>query len=147
MQGMVREFTVTEPATAAPPSPPPVTAGADAEAELVDFGFELAGEELAAGSTLAVTNRGDQDHEIVAYRIEGDATIAEVTAALADPTAGPPPIDPAGAGLGLVRPGGAATFVLPREAGRYVLVCFVPDVLGDLGSHLSHGMVREIELR
>jgi plastocyanin len=141
-QGMFLPFTVTDSDGAAPPA-----IGGDAEIRLVDFGFESDDDlELDAGSTVVVTNEGDQPHEIVAYPIDGDATIGEVTAALADPAAGPPPIGAEGAGLGIVRPGGRAAFVLPDRPGRYVLVCFIPDVAGDLQPHLVHGMVREVVL-
>ena len=138
-QGMLREFTVTEPAAPAAAAPP---ASADAEVTLLDFGFTGDGE-FAAGSTVAVTNDGQQGHEIVAYPIEGDATIGDVAAALAESESGAPLAD-GGAGLGIVRPGGSATFTLPDQPGRYALVCFIPDVAGDLASHFTKGMLREV---
>jgi plastocyanin len=143
-QGMFREFTVTEPgggtdAIDAAPLP------GDGEIGLVDFGF-TGDTELAAGTTVTVRNDGGQDHELAAYAIAGDATADDVARALEDPSSGPPPYDPDGAGLGLVRPGGTAAFTLPDRPGRYALVCFVPDVRGDLAPHYTKGMLAEIEL-
>jgi plastocyanin len=139
-QGMFREFTVTEPAEPVEVAAP----AADSEITLLDFGF-TGDAELEGGSTVTVTNAGEQDHEIVAYRIDGEASIADVAAGLAaeDGTA---PLSESGAGLGLVRPGGAATFTLPDEPGRYALVCFIPDVADDLAPHFSKGMLREVEV-
>jgi plastocyanin len=138
-QGMFREFTVTEPTA---PVEAAALADAGGEVTLVDFGF-TGDSEFAAGSTVAVTNEGEQGHEIVAYPIEGDATIGDVAAALAESESGAPLAD-GGAGLGIVRPGGTASFRLPDRPGRYALVCFIPDVDGDLASHFTKGMLREV---
>jgi uncharacterized cupredoxin-like copper-binding protein len=139
-KGMVRPFTVTEASTAT--EAPELEAG-DAEVELVDFGFESSGS-LPAGGTLRVTNAGEQDHELAMYRLEGDATVADVVRFESSRDGTPP--GRSVNGLGLVRVGASATLPLPTAPGRYALVCFVPDVLGDGASHASLGMATEITL-
>jgi plastocyanin len=140
-QGMLRPFTVTEPAT--PPAEDALPLAApDVEVDLVDLAFTTP-TELAAGDTVQATNRGEQVHEIVTYRLADGETVADVVAAVA---AGTPPEQPAG-GLGLVYPGNSAQFALPEEPGDYVFLCFVPDATTEGGPpHLTRGMAAQLSI-
>jgi uncharacterized cupredoxin-like copper-binding protein len=137
-KGMVRPFTVTAPADGAAAAE---LEPGDVELSTVDFSFETPAE-LAAGSTALVTNAGTQGHELDLVRLEGDAT-AEDAAAFELTREGTSP--GAGvAGVGILRPGGTATFRIPDEPGRYALLCFLPDVNGDGTQHVERGMVAEV---
>jgi plastocyanin len=132
-KGMVKPFTVTEaehePAKAV-----------KADISLLDFAFST--QSLHAGRTITVVNKGKQPHEIGVYRLHDGATFEEFKAATA--AGKPQPADPAG-GLGLVKVGGTASFTAPA-AGRYVLVCFMPDVAGSGAPHFMLGMMSEVTI-
>lgn len=56
--------------------------------------------------------------------------------------------EPVGLALGGVSPlapAGQSMFTADLSPGKYVLLCFLPDAT-DHKSHLSHGMVQEIEV-
>lgn len=138
-QGMLRPFTVTEPAA---PAAPPLLAEPDVEVDLVDLGF-VTPLELSAGDTVRATNRGEQVHEIVTYRLADGETVEDVIGAV---EAGGAPAGPSG-GLGLVAPGRAADFTLPEAPGDYVFLCFVPDAGAEGGPpHLLRGMATQVRV-
>jgi uncharacterized cupredoxin-like copper-binding protein len=142
--GMVMPFTVAAPDDGATVQPV-VDDPADADVNLVDFGFELNGD-FEAGQTVTVANSGEQAHELAVYRLNDGVTADDAEAWLADPEAGgPPPFTPAG-GIGALAPGGSAQLTLPDEAGDYLVVCFLPDVTGDAKPHHTHGMVTSMTL-
>lgn len=140
--GMVSPFTVTGPAAGsdqlAAELPEP-----DVEVDLIDLAF-VTPTELTAGDTVLATNRGEQVHEIVTYRLEDGQTVDDIVTAGA--AGAPPPLVPAG-GLALVAPGGASQFRLPEEPGDYVFLCFVPDATTEGGPpHLARGMAAQIRV-
>jgi len=140
-QGMLHAFTVSEPS-----SPPAAVelAEPDVEVDLVDLAF-LTDTELDAGATVRATNRGEQVHEIVTYRLEDGQTVEDVVAATAS-GGEPPPLGPAG-GLVLLAPGRSADFRLPEEPGDYVFLCFVPDAASpDGAAHLTRGMATQVTI-
>src|SRR5262249_12795887 len=70
-------------------------------------------------------NNGKQAHEMAIYKLNNGATLQDLQAALADPSAGPPPATPAG-GVAALAPGGSAELTLPDQPGDYVAICFIP---------------------
>ena len=140
--GMLVPFSVG--AAEGGPARPPVDDPADADVSLVDFGFSVDGT-FEPGDAVTVANDGEQAHELAIYRRGDDVTFEQAEAALRDPAAGPPPLEPAG-GIGALAPGAAAQLTLPDEPGDYVLVCFIPEVAGDGRPHSAHGMVTELPL-
>jgi plastocyanin len=132
-KGMVRPFTVAAPASGAAAELEP----GDVHLGTVDFGFETP-DELPEGATAVVTNDGGQGHELYMCRFEGDATAED--AATEDAPGAP------AAGLGILRPGGTATFRIPDEPGRYALLCFLLDVTSDGTPHVARGMVAEVNV-
>lgn|SRR2546425_5212765 len=90
----------------------------------------------AAGSAVTVTYYGAD------YAFTGPDT---VTAGLVTVRMkGPPPALPVGGIVGLTK-GRHALFTVTLAAGKYVLVCFVPDEK-DGKPHLAHGMVKEFTI-
>lgn len=139
-RGMIRPFTVRARTT---PTTIPATGGDLPEFRLDEFRF-VGPSELRAGQTVRVVNVGRQTHELGLYRLEGAATPEDLVAAFE--RADPQPPTKEGAGLGGVRPGGEATFVLPRTPGSYALVCFFPDTSGSGKTHVHLGMLSRLTL-
>ncbi|MEA3217787.1 MAG: hypothetical protein QOJ19_3943 [Acidimicrobiia bacterium] len=140
-RGMIRPFAVT--ARQTPPTIPADTGGDLPEFRLDEFQF-LAPPGLRAGQSVRVVNAGHQTHELGLYRLEGTATPEDLVAAFE--RADPKPPTKEGAGLGGLRPGGEATFVLPRTPGSYALVCFFPDTSGSGKTHVHLGMLGRLTL-
>ncbi len=127
---------------AEPPSPPA------AEPPVVtfiatDFAFE-GPDTIAPGyTTIRMENRGPQEHHLILVRLDEGKTLDSLMAAFqADPGADPAWATARG-GANSVLPGGRSggTFDLP--AGRYALLCFIPDP-ADGAPHLVKGMAREL---
>ena len=113
---------------------------------------------LAVGGELAVTltNTGEELHEIVVQRIDGDETrsVAELLQSEEDPAT-----FATGVGSAFACPGAssAPNRVDATVPGRYVALCFIPSELtaettpeefADLGPpHAFQGMVAEFEVR
>jgi hypothetical protein len=55
------------------------------------------------------------------------------------------PVGIAVGGISPLAPAGRSMFSVDLSPGKYVLLCFVPDAT-DQKSHLSHGMIQEIEV-
>lgn len=113
--------------------------------QLQDFAFDadLESDAVASGDfAFHVTNSGEQPHEVVLIELPADGAIEEV---LQDPSFAPEPIFvkfPYG-------PGEESDVALPEplDAGRYGLVCFLPDVSDAEGTpHAFLGMVAEFNV-
>lgn len=138
-KGMVSRFTVTGQAPVDAPGPDTV-----GEVTLDDFAFGLPDD---LEGTVAVTNTGEQPHEMLLVQLAEGVSLEEALAALEGPppTDGPPPAIPAG-GMQALMPGDTGYLDLGTLApGRYGLVCFVPDPASGK-SHVELGMVDEIEI-
>lgn len=126
-----------EPASQPPAEPPVVTFTA------TDFAFQ-GPDTIAPGfTTIRMVNEGPQEHHLILVRLDEGRTLDSLMAAFqANPGA-----DPAWAtvrgGANSILPGGQSggTFDLP--AGRYALLCFIPDP-ADGAPHLVKGMAREL---
>jgi plastocyanin len=118
---------------------------ANATVELHDFFF--AGKvSLKAGTTLAVRNDGNQPHELVMFGLAPGKTGKDVIAFLTSPSpAGPPPFV-AAAGMAGIAPKTTGYLPVDVPPGKYVFLCFLPDVAGKGEPHFTKGMVAEGEV-
>jgi hypothetical protein len=132
------DFEVTGEATGEPPT-------ADATIEATEYEFSASGLE-AGPTTLQFDNTGEQPHHAEAVAIVGDATIEDVEKFLKTEK-GKPPIDESQAfGTAVIDGGGTFTLDLELEAGRYAVLCFIPDREGG-PPHAFKGMVSEVEVK
>jgi hypothetical protein len=130
-KGMIMPFHVDGPAQRAP------APHADGTVGLHDFGFDLPGG--FGRGTYAVTNHGNEPHEVTILRVADGHSAEDVLRYLGATTpAGPPPFTDAG-GLGAISPGVTAYAVLALPPGQYLAVCFVPNETTHL-PHLAMGM-------
>ena len=134
-----------------PPSAVPFTAGEasgataptpDVTVDLVDFNFAIPAEIEAGPKVWQISNKGQQWHEMAIVKLIDGATVDDVLAMLQseEEPAGPPPFEDV-AFWSPNSPGetGYVTWDLP--AGEYTVLCFLPDLAGDMSAHAAHGMV------
>jgi uncharacterized cupredoxin-like copper-binding protein len=112
-----------------------------------EYRFDVPAEVEAGPTRIELDNRGDEPHHAQLVRLDDDATVDDLTAALStgDPTA----VLDVGSfvgGTALVAPGeeARATAVADLSPGTYVLICLVPDDEGV--PHVAHGMVEPFEV-
>ncbi len=120
----------------------------DGTVELFDFNFAFP-ETVAAGrQRWAVTNTGEQPHELLLARSPEPVTVEQVMELMASeseeatPTGGDPSFgdfEPVG-GIGWLSPGATAWTEVDLEPGTYVALCFVFDPATGL-PHVAMGMV------
>jgi hypothetical protein len=139
MKGMVHPFEII--ANAATPAPEPI---ADITITEKDYDFVVTGPLTAGPHTIRVENAGLQLHEVSVNQLAPGKTVADFQAWVQGGMKGPPPARPIG---GVTGPdvGGHETFTVTLAAGKYVLICFVPDQL-DKRPHFMHGMIKEITI-
>lgn len=137
-KGMIKEVE----ATGGSPGDLPKT---DATFVTYDFAIGAAGggaPTFKAGTNrVTIENKGKQIHEIDLVELAEGKKVADFVA-WAGKLAGPPP----GSFLGgpAIRNGLSATTTFEMKSGaRYVLVCIVPDSLGDGAPHITKGMHTE----
>jgi hypothetical protein len=140
-KGMVAPFVVEAPAEAVAT---PELDEADATITMRDFAYELP-DDFSGRGTFTIENRGPQQHEMAVYELDDDASIADFQASLAGTASGPPPVTAAG-GVTTLAAGRAAAIDLALDPGRYVLMCFLPDVAAGGEPHFLRGMMQEIEV-
>ncbi len=134
-----------------PPSAVPFTAGEasgataptpDVTVDLVDFNFAIPAEIEAGPKVWQISNKGQQWHEMAIVKLSDGATVDDVLAMIQseEEPAGPPPFEDV-AFWSPNSPGetGYVTWDLP--AGEYTVLCFLPDLAGDMSAHAAHGMV------
>lgn len=134
------------------------------EITAVDWAFEGVPESVEAGTTLSLTNEGDEPHELVAIRIPDEETrpVSEIVA-LPEEELGavfggePMPATVLLAATGTTdTPGAVMGDGTLTEPGRYAIVCFLPvgaddSILesegppeSDAPPHVSQGMFAEL---
>jgi hypothetical protein len=136
-KGMIRPLTVV------PADRPEAPPAADVTMTLHDYTFTLSRPLTAGLRTIEVSNEGAQAHEIELVQLAPGKSARDVLAWLHTPDGAPP-----GLPLGGVAPlsvQGVAWFEVDLAAGRYALICFLPDSK-DRKPHFEHGMVQEIEV-
>lgn len=113
--------------------------------EMKDYSFEASG--LKAGENqVTLDNTGRQPHVAEAIGIKGDATLDEVKKFF-ETEKGEPPIDESKSfGTAIIEGGDSLVQDMDLAAGRYVLICYVPDREGG-PPHLARGMVSEVEVK
>lgn len=136
--GMVKEFVVEGANRGKLPR-------ADRSLVLDDYSFTWSSAPKAGKQVWMVTNRGPQLHEVVIARLGPGKSAQDLVSWVGGGLHGPPPGAPIG-GVTMLAPGESNTIALDLPAGRYALVCFVPDAK-DGKDHATHGMVREFEVR
>ena len=140
MKGMAKEFLVTAPARAG------VLPAAALSIRLTDYDFVIPRALTRGRHSIAVTNAASQSHMLVLHRFPSDYAAGKGTkeflAWANDPKGLPAPGEAAG-GVTEIPPG--ATVIMREDfaAGRYLLICFVPDSK-DGKPHFMHGMQKEI---
>jgi len=132
------EFTVTGAAGTAelPAVPATVTA--------TEYRFELNG--LKAGTNqVRFENTGKQLHHALFFPINAGKTFAEVKKFMTtEDSNGKPPVDfEGGVGTTVIDGGVAQNTTLDLKAGRYAVICFLPDREGG-PPHLAKGMITEL---
>ena len=133
------------------------------EITAVDWAFEGLPEEVAAGTTLSLTNEGDEPHELVAFRIP-DSETRPVSEIVTLPEEELGPIFGAGEPATVIlaatgttdTPGPVVGDGTLTEPGRYAIICFLPvgaddSILesegppeSDAPPHVSQGMFAEL---
>jgi hypothetical protein len=136
MKGMMAAFTVTPDASGA------VESTADATVHLSDYTFTIDRPLTAGHRVVKVVNEAKQDHEVVVIALAPGKTAADLGKWVEkDMMKGPPPGKPIGGMAGIAN-GRTGTFPVDLKAGRYGLICFMPDSK-DGKSHYVHGMSKE----
>lgn len=137
MKGMVRQVTVVQ------TSRPARTPEADAVMTLRDYTFFLS-RPLAAGShVIEVRNEGTQWHEFELVQLAPGKTPQDVIA-FVEHGIGTPPGLPLG-GVSPLAVGRTSFLHVDLAAGRYALICFLPD-RKDHRAHFEHGMMQEFRV-
>lgn len=112
--------------------------------------YTFKAEGLKAGAqTVRFENSGRELHHAVAFPIQGDATIKEITAFFKeeDEPSGQPPLNfEEFVGTAVMDGGAAQNIELSFKAGRYALVCFIQNRAGG-PPHVALGMVSEVTIR
>lgn len=134
MKGMVRPLTVVKSAH------PAVAPAGDVVMTLRDYSFSLSKPLTAGHHLIEVRNEGTQWHEFELVRLAPGKTAHDVIEFIERGVG-----EPAGMPLGGVSPlavGGVSRMPVDLQAGRYALICFLPDK-GDGKAHFEHGMTQE----
>lgn len=134
----VYPFTAGDPSGAVAPT-------ADITVDLVDFNFAIPSEIETGPKVWQINNKGQQWHEMGIMKLGEGVTVDDVLAMMAseEPAEGPPPFEEV-VFWAPNSPGetGYVTWDLPP--GEYTVLCFLPDLAGDMTPHLAHGMVAEL---
>jgi hypothetical protein len=119
---------------------------ADVEVEMLDFSFDLPAEIAAGEQIWKFSNEGGQWHETVVFHAKEGMSVDELIASASseEPSADAPEMafvwTPASVGET-----GWASIDLP--AGDYIVICFLPNLDGDMSPHFAHGMVRTLQVK
>ena len=113
-----------------------------------EYGFDAKG--LEAGRTrVAFRNAGKEPHHVLAFPYNEGATLKQVRTFFTQEgaSAGPPPVDFAGATRTTILEGGEEQVAeLDLRRGKYALICFISDRAGG-PPHAAKGMIAEAVVR
>jgi hypothetical protein len=130
---------------------PDVPAGVAAvTVEATEHKYILDATQIAAGQqAFAFSNIGSQFHELRLLKVDATTPTQQIVddaLAVEDPSQLPADIE-ADVGAGFAGPGQTSNvvFVDPLAAGRYIMICFIPDAT-DEQPHAAHGMFKEFTI-
>lgn len=108
-----------------------------------DFSF-TGPDSIAPGVTsIRFANGGTQDHHLILGELKDGKTVQDLMAFMqANPNGEPPFLAWRGAAAG-ISPGDTTGSISDLPAGRYVLICFIPDP-ADGKPHVTKGMMKEL---
>ena len=135
---VVYPFMAGDPSGAAAPT-------ADVTVDLVDFNFAIPSEIESGPKVWQINNKGSQWHEMGIVKLGEGVTVDDVVAMLTseEPTEGPPPFEEV-AFWAPNSPGETAYVTWDLPPGEYTVICFLPDIAGDMSAHAVHGMVANL---
>jgi len=137
MKGMIKALAVTSAGATAPSEPT-----ADITMKMTDYAFDLSQPITAGKHVIRIENTATQSHEVIIGRLLAGKTMRQALTWLNEGQKGPAPVVGLGGASGLAK--GRHQFITMNfEPGRYVLLCFIPDVK-DNKPHTDHGMSREV---
>lgn len=120
---------------------------ADVAVSLVDFNFAMPDKIAAGPQVWQIDNAGEQWHEMGIVQLNEGMTVEDVLEWVAsmgpEGPSGPPPFAES-AFWSPMGPGQRAWVTWDLPAGEYTVICFLPDLAGDMSSHAAHGMVRTL---
>jgi hypothetical protein len=137
MKGMIRPLTVVRAASRAE------LPDADVQLTLRDYSFTLSQRLTPGRHRIEVRNAANQSHEIELVKLLPGKTTQDLLSWLEKMQGAP--VGMAVGGVSPLAPASQSMFTVDLSPGKYVLLCFLPDAR-DHKSHLSHGMVQEIEV-
>lgn len=137
MKGMVSAFRVVSAGATAANEPK-----ADVMVRMTDYAFDLSKAIEAGPRVIRVENVASQSHEVVIGRLLAGKTLRQALDWLNNGQKGVAPVVAIGGASGLAQ-GRHQIITATFEPGRYVLLCFIPDVK-DGKPHTDHGMAKEI---
>ncbi len=131
----VYPFTAGDPSGATAPA-------ADVTVDLVDFNFALQPEISAGLKVWQINNKGQQWHEMAIVKLNEGVTTDDLLAMMQAeaPPEGPLPYEEI-AFWTPNSPGETGYVTWDMPAGEYTVICFLPDIAGDMTAHAAHGMV------
>lgn len=142
-KGMVKGFVVT------PKSHTGALPAADLAIDLVDYDFVLSREITRGHHVISVSNSSAQPHMLALRRFPIDypagRAATDLVAWAGDPKGSIGPGETVG-GVTEIAPGSHVLFDRDFREGKYLLMCFSPDVT-DGKPHFRHGMQKEIIVR
>ncbi|MFN8466130.1 MAG: hypothetical protein U0X20_11285 [Caldilineaceae bacterium] len=116
-------------------------------AQLADFAFILPDEIAAGPQTWQIENAGGQWHEMGIVKLAEGTNVDDLLAMVdQQDQSGPPPFE-ALAFLSPIGAGQRAWITWDLPAGEYTVICFLPDLAGDMSPHAAHGMVRTLVVK
>jgi hypothetical protein len=136
MKGMIKALSVTTAGATAPNEPT-----ADITMKMNDYAFDLSKPITAGKHVIRIENLATQSHEVIFGRLLPGKTMQQALTWLNEGQKGPAPVIGLGGASGLAK--GRHQFITATfEPGRYVMLCFIPDVK-DGKPHSEHGMAKE----
>lgn len=119
--------------------------------EATEYKYILDKTKITAGQqAFAFSNAGSQFHELRLLKVDATTPAQQIVddaLAVTDPSNLPADIE-ADVGAGYAAPGAPASnivFAEPLAAGRYIMICFIPDQTDNV-PHAGHGMFSEITI-
>jgi hypothetical protein len=109
-----------------------------------DFSFELPASIPGGLTRLTLQNDGDVDHHAMFMRLNDDADMADLEAALSTPDPGPIFAVSQSLGGPEVGPGLQASVIADLTPGQYMVICIVPEMDGT--PHYMMGMYAPLEV-